>query len=143
VSGKPLLRHFNSFVWPSIRKHIDTIIGNSMLIVGSSEHINVWNDNWLGDNLLSLLDLPNTLASSDHRKVTSLITNGQWDVPQGMLSIPVVADRILHTIIPICPMQDQLVWLHSPECGCSSLGFTYLASLHSPFSHFYILASDA
>jgi len=48
-----------------------------MWIVGSGENINMWNDNWLDDTLLSVLDLPNMLASSLLGKMSSLISNGQ------------------------------------------------------------------
>lgn len=110
VAGRPLTRHFSSSIWPGIPNHFDTIIGNSMWIVGSGENINMWSD-----TLLSLLELPDTLAPSLLGKVSSLISNGQWDLPHGLLSIPLVADRIHNTIIPSIPLQDKLVWLHSPD----------------------------
>jgi len=40
LASKPLLFHFSSSVWPGIRKHMDTIIGNSMWVVGRGENIN-------------------------------------------------------------------------------------------------------
>ena len=103
-----------------------------MWIVGSGENINMWNDNWLDDTLLSVLDLPNMLASSLLGKMSSLISNGQWDLPQGLLSIPLVVDHILNNIIPSSPLQDQLVWLHSTD-GDLSLKQAY-AFLHPSVS---------
>jgi hypothetical protein len=75
----------------------------------------MWTDNWLGDSLLSLLNLPDALAPSlsGQLQVSSLNQNRQWVLLQMLLSFPLVADRIQNTIIPIRPLQDCLVWLHS------------------------------
>lgn len=87
---------------------MDTIIGNSMYIFGSGDHINVRTDNWLGETLLLLLDLPVALAPSLYGKVSSLMTNGKWDFPLVFLSFPLI------------PLPYQLVWLHSIDGDLSS-----------------------
>lgn len=135
---------------------METVLSNSMWIVGSGEQINMWTNNWLGDSLLSLLDLPASLAPSLPEKVSSIITNGQCDLPQVLLFFPLVTDRIIKTIIPIDPLQDHLIWLHSsdgdlsskhayafhnPLSRCPLFGGPYLASKHPPFSLLYLLAS--
>lgn len=99
---------------------MESVLSNSMWIVGSGEQINMWTNNWLGDSLLSLLDLPASLAPSLPEKVSSIITNGQYDLPQVLLFFPLVTDRIIKTIIPISPLQDHLIWLHSSDGDLSS-----------------------
>ncbi|KEH16904.1 hypothetical protein MTR_0070s0030 [Medicago truncatula] len=98
-----------------------------MWIVSRNEQINMWTNNWLGDSLLSLLDLPASLAPSLPEKVSSIITNGQWDLPQVVLFFPLVTDRIIKTIIPISPLQDQLIWFHFSDGDLSSKhAYTFL-----------------
>ena len=109
----PLKCHFNSSVWSGIRKHMDTIIGNSLWIVGSGDRINAWTNNWLGETLLLLLDIPVTFAPSLYGKVSSFIMKGQWDLPQVLLSFPEVVARIRNTIISVTPLTYQLIRLHS------------------------------
>jgi len=70
--------------------------------------------------VVSLLDLPASLAPSLPEKVSSIITNGQWDLPQVLISFPLVTNRIIKTIIPISLLQDRLIWLHSFDCDLSS-----------------------
>jgi len=56
-----LRRHFQSSVRQGIIIHIDIVIANSVWIVGTSEHINVWTDNWSGSPLFEMLTLPQHL----------------------------------------------------------------------------------
>jgi len=57
VACKPLHRHFKSFVWSGIRKHMVTIIGNLIWIIGSGEKINMWTDNWMGATFKIILPI--------------------------------------------------------------------------------------
>jgi len=52
---RPILCYIKLPVWSSIKMHISIVTSNSIWIVGTSENINLWSDNWLGGPLLDLL----------------------------------------------------------------------------------------
>lgn len=56
-NGRSSLNYFKSSVWSSIKMHVRTVNSNSVWVVVTSENINLWSDNWLGELRVDLLQI--------------------------------------------------------------------------------------
>ena len=100
---------------------MDTILDNSIWLIGNGERINLWLDNWLGASLVSILNINSDAFSSLSIKLSSVIDAGRWRLPPILLSNSVVAASISNITLPVTPLIDKLVWLHTPDSDCNAL----------------------
>lgn len=75
-NGKPLRHYFKSSVWYGIKTYIDMVIANSLWIVGNSENISLWSDNWLGVPLVDLFNIDPIFHAGFTSKVSEIIFEG-------------------------------------------------------------------
>jgi len=101
--------------------HMDTVLDNSIWLIGNGERINLWLDNWLGASLVSILNINSDAFSSLSIKLSSVIDAGRWRLPPILLSNLVVAASISNITLPVTPLIDKLVWLHTPDSDCNAL----------------------
>ena len=118
-NGKPLDHYFKSSVWSGIKIHIDTIIANSLWIVGTGENISLWNDNWLGASLVDLFNVDPYFHVGFTEKVSKIIVDGDWNLPPTLM-IDVVTDRLASIVLPRVPLPDTFVWSHCADGKLSS-----------------------
>ncbi|XP_019432659.1 PREDICTED: uncharacterized protein LOC109339643 [Lupinus angustifolius] len=116
-------RYFKSSIWPGIKDHWHLVFNNSIWLVGERLNINFWKDNWLGDPLVELLDIPPHLHSSLHAKVDDFIHNSNWIIPDTLaIRHPMISKKIASTIVS--EGMDKFVW-HNTNDGTLSLKATF------------------
>jgi hypothetical protein len=113
-SGRPIRRHFKSFVWLGVKEHMDTILANFIWLIGNGECINLWLENWFGTPLVFLISiLPSIVVCTT--SYLFYIADGKWKVPASFLVNPLVAASIDHITLPVIPLPAQCVWPCSPD----------------------------
>jgi hypothetical protein len=79
--NRPITYHIYSSLWSSIKEEFSTTMNNSIWLLGSGENINFWNDNWCGNSLSELFNIPRHISQSLSSKVSDFISNGHWRIP--------------------------------------------------------------
>jgi len=104
-----------------------TVLENSIWIIGTSEKINLWLDNWMGATLVSTLNSPSSMYPHLTSKLQSVIVNGKWQPIPSILNYPTVAANILKITLPVTPLSDIRVWIHASDGILSAkMAFQYL-----------------
>jgi len=72
------IRHhyIKSSVWHGIKVHMDTVIDNSIWVIGNGGKINLWLDNWLGAYLVSIMNIAPSNFSYSHVAALSFLYVG-------------------------------------------------------------------
>jgi len=125
--GQPTQRQLQSSVWPSIKTKIGFVIDDSLWLIGDGNCVSLWHDSWLGVPLVDLLDIPPNLGKHLFGTLNSLIKDGCWHLPPEFPCQPDIMSRIKGILLPITPLDDQLVWRHSLDGLLSAkLAFNFL-----------------
>jgi len=155
--GLPRNRYFKSFIWPGVKDKLNMVAANSRWVIGDGEDIHLWLDNWLGESLVSLLNIHTRTFPSLHAKLTSVIVNGKWQLPSFIYDFPLVTNQIMEITLPISTLPDERIWIHASDGILSAklafnflhpsptqiyLGLLYLASVHPAISLLCILEAD-
>jgi len=64
---------------------------------------------------LDLLKVAPHLHENFDGTVADVIMNGRWNIPQELLDVPEVANRIGSVVLPTSNLPDVLVWSHSSD----------------------------
>lgn len=112
-NGRSSLNYFKSSVWSSIKMHVRMVNSNSLWAVGTDENINLWSDNWLGEQRVDLLQIDSVHHANFSGMVADVIVDGQWNFPNCLM--PHVNPLLASVVLPASPLLDTLVWLHSPD----------------------------
>jgi len=96
------LHYYKPSVWSTIKMH-----------VGTSENINHWSDNWLGEPLVGLLQIDSIHHANFSGTVLDVIVDGRWNFPDCLL--PRVNYLLVSVVMLVSPLPDTLVWPHSPD----------------------------
>ena len=118
--GQPCARYFKSSVWSGIKEHINTVLLNSIWVVGTGDRIHFWTDNWLGAPLVDLMNLD--VAFHRHLKgmLSEAIVNGAFVLPTALTDLGDIKERVDNIALPHSPLPDVLVWKHSSDGTLSS-----------------------
>jgi len=136
INGKPLRHYIKSSVWYGVKIQIDTVLANSLWIVGSGDYISLWNDNWLGVPLVDLFNVDPFFHPGFTGKVSDIILDGGWNLPPTLM-IDDVTDRLASIVLPRVPLPDTFVWSHAADGKLSSkmaLQFLKLAAPQLPWA---------
>jgi len=118
TNGRLTMGYIKSSVWTSLKVHVGTSISNSLWVVGTGANINLWADNWLGESLVDLFHIAPFLHDSFTATVADVIFDGDWNLPSDLL--PHVNSLLDTIVLPVSPLPDSLVWMHSPDGGLTS-----------------------
>lgn len=111
---KPIKYHIQSSIWSSIKSEFTNILENSNWIIGDGQLINFWNDNWLGQPLVSTLNLNPNIAQQLEAKVCDFIVNHEWNIPNHFSTLfPIIKQIPNQIVIPKIHMEDSLYWKHT------------------------------
>lgn len=114
-------RHYiKSSVWHGLKLHMDTIIDNSIWMIGNGDKINLWLDNWLGVSLASIMNIDPNNFRSFSSKLSSVIDAGRWRLPPMLISNDMVATSISHITLSLTSLLDVLVWPHTTDGGLTA-----------------------
>ena len=106
--------HVFSSIWSGIKNEYQTIIDNSIWLVGDGENINCWIDNWCGEVLAHSLNLSSSQLQSLPNKLCNFVRSNQWYFPAGMFDTnPNLYSLVNQVTIPTVRRRDKLVWKHS------------------------------
>jgi len=73
-----------------------------------------WQWEWY-QPLVELLAIPPNIRKNLSGSLNSLIKDGYWHLPPKLACQPEIMSRITTICLPITPLDDQLVWKHSPD----------------------------
>ncbi|PNY16683.1 reverse transcriptase [Trifolium pratense] len=112
--GVPVARYIRSSVWPGIKPHIATVNQQTRWFIGSGDNILFWSDNWLGNYLIELLHIPQSLQGTV-RSFTH--NNNSWRVPHCIVDKDPASSfthnnnswRVPHCIVDKDPAVAQLI----------------------------------
>jgi len=90
-------------------------MANSLWIVGTSERIYFWTDNWLGETVVDLIQLDSVFHAHLHGKVSEVIVNGGWHLPAALRYFGDIQSRLNALVLPTIHLPDELVWAHAPD----------------------------
>jgi len=111
---KPIKYHIYSSLWSSMKDEFHVVNNNIIWLLGNGEKINFWNDSWCGAPLSQALQIPDLISQNLTSKVSDYISNGSWDIPDPLLQIfPILNRLVQQATIPLEPKKDQLLWKHS------------------------------
>jgi len=108
--GLPRNRYFKSSIWPGVREFIPIVYENLIWIIGTGKNINLWLDNWMGNTLVALLDIPIELFPFLDASLASVIINGKWQIPPFLLDHPLMAANIVEITLSTSPLPGRRVW---------------------------------
>lgn len=106
--GQPIRHFFMSSVWHGVKYHLDSVLQNSLWIVGKGDQINLWTDNWLGEPLVTLFHIDTFFHSSFSGKVSEVIANGTWNLPAPLL-VHEITSRLSSVTLPQVHLPDTFV----------------------------------
>jgi hypothetical protein len=78
---KPICYHVFSSMWSSIKHKFPDIKCNSFWNLGNGQDINFWLDNWCGEPLVEMLQIPPHIHNSLTSSMDMFITNHEWSIP--------------------------------------------------------------
>ncbi|XP_019425141.1 PREDICTED: uncharacterized protein LOC109334024 [Lupinus angustifolius] len=105
----PATRHFRSSIWSRIKENWHACNSNSIWLIGAGHQINFWKDNWLGEPLVELMNIPQELHSSLLSSVACFRQGNSWTIPSFMNRFfPNIIEKIAKTTI--AGNLDRLVW---------------------------------
>lgn len=79
--SKPVAYHVNSFIWPALRNCYAMVLENSTWLIGDGKTMNFWNDKWLEEPLVKLMNIPDSWQKSLLVVVKDFISNRCWNIP--------------------------------------------------------------
>lgn len=85
-NNKPRTHHIKSSIWLGISHHYKSVIENIRWVIGTSENINYWNDNWLEHLLSDLINILLHYRKMILIKVENLIDRSVWVIVQVLTS---------------------------------------------------------
>ena len=88
---------------------------NSVWIIGNSNDINLWLDNWIGTSLVSLLNILMHMYPSLTVKLSTVIVDGKWQIARPLIDFPAVAENILNITLLVTPLPYKRVWKHATD----------------------------
>lgn len=92
----------------------------------------LWFDNWMGSSLVSLMEFPPHLFPRLKANLSFVMADGKWNIPRIILDFPLVAAQIMLVTLPVSPLSDKCIWIHSLDGELSAkLAFQFL-NLSSP-----------
>ncbi|CAL0327882.1 unnamed protein product [Lupinus luteus] len=77
----PSTRFFKSSIWPGIKENWYTSSNNAIWLVGEGHGVNFWLDNWIGEPIVDLLNIPMHLQPSLKANCSSFIDGSRWIIP--------------------------------------------------------------
>ncbi|KAF1892575.1 hypothetical protein Lal_00011042, partial [Lupinus albus] len=80
-------RYFKSSIWSGIRDNWSLVNMNSTWLASDGLQNNFWKDNWLGDPLIDILDIPQETHDSMRAKVVDFIIDSKWIIPSYIASL--------------------------------------------------------
>ncbi|MCH80766.1 putative ribonuclease H protein, partial [Trifolium medium] len=106
--GAPVRSSPRSSIWSGIKPYFDTVILNSMWIVGSGNQISYWKDNWLGVPLVEAMHIPLRAHKLLTARVSDLIEDFTWVIPTDIADFDsALVEKIMSTVIPRQPYDDR------------------------------------
>lgn len=75
-NGRSSSNYFKSSVWSSIKMHVRMVNSNSLWVAGTGENINLWSDNWLGEQRVDLLQIDPVHHANFSGMVADVIVDG-------------------------------------------------------------------
>lgn len=85
-----------------------------------AKKINLWLDNWLGSSLVSVFNINPAAWKSLCFTLFSVLDAGRWRLPPPLLSNSVVVASILNITLPVTPLLDKVVWIHTTDGDLSA-----------------------
>ncbi|KAF6143323.1 hypothetical protein GIB67_039106 [Kingdonia uniflora] len=110
-AGNFLIITKGSSIWAGVRGALEDVSAHSGWVIGDGDFIDLWRDNWCSP--LSLKDMINDDAipwSDLKAKVSYIITEGRWSIPN---NLQLIFDRFgvdIHTIKINHHKPDRRVW---------------------------------
>ncbi|GAU17865.1 hypothetical protein TSUD_329910 [Trifolium subterraneum] len=99
-----------------MKPHFNTVVNQSIWLIGNGERISYWNDNWLGKPLVDLLQIPRSIAKRLHSSVADMIADNVWIIPNYISDVDAnISYRIFATVLPITQVEDRFVWKDSMD----------------------------
>jgi len=126
---RPIKHHVFSSIWSGIKHKFLEIQFYSAWMFGNGAKINFWSDNWTGQILSDLLQIPDWIKSHLKASIRDFIHN-QWCIPDDLHNMfPNLHNIISKVEIPREDIEDERVW--SPaDNGLMSLKAAY--TFHAP-----------
>ncbi|KAE9620126.1 hypothetical protein Lalb_Chr02g0160441 [Lupinus albus] len=122
----PSTRYFKSAIWHVIKANWNMVMHNSLWLMGDGTKVNFWKDNWIGDALVDLLNIPLSLQSALVAKVSDFVLNTLWTIPRVIAeAYPNVVEDIIQ--IHTSSRHDKLVWQGTSDGSLSlKAAFDYI-----------------
>ena len=118
--------HIFSSIWSSIKSEYNNLLENTKWLLGNGESISFWKDQWCGNSLNNVLNIPNSISMHLAARVSDFIHNFQWKIPQAVsIVFPNISSLVNQVIIPVERKKDKLVWINSSK-GDLTLKDAYL-----------------
>ncbi|MCH80179.1 ribonuclease H protein [Trifolium medium] len=106
--------HIFSSIWSSVKEELSVIMDNSIWLLGDGVDLNFWSDNWCGEPLCDLLNIPCHIVPFLSSKVVDFIVNGCWSIPSPLAqAYPTLSSILSNVVIPLEHSHDKLLWKHS------------------------------
>ncbi|KAF1886785.1 hypothetical protein Lal_00046022 [Lupinus albus] len=105
----PLKRYFKSSIWSGIKPNWSKTTQNSLFLVGNGHDTNFWTDNWLGDPLVEILQIPEFLHNSLQAKVADFYDGTNWLIPQLLFDKCLQLGARMSQIHPTID-RDNIIW---------------------------------
>ncbi|CAI8619823.1 unnamed protein product [Vicia faba] len=83
---------------------------NSVWKVGSGDKINVWKDNWCGQSLVSLLQIPEYRHNNLKSTLSDIIQNKCIILPSLLVSLHSNLSQLVAEVCPNVLQADKLKW---------------------------------
>ncbi|XP_026398770.1 uncharacterized protein LOC113294598 [Papaver somniferum] len=132
-NGNWISYYKRSSIWPGIRWIIQDFNDLTRWDVGDGKQISLWNDRCIYDDPISKLYLDHPVITlNPNLKVSSLIVNGQWMIPENFL-------QIIHTDqLPVLRNGAYtLIWCNSHSGVFSVVDAMKKISSHMPILHWH------
>ncbi|XP_026383854.1 uncharacterized protein LOC113279375 [Papaver somniferum] len=106
INGEWITGYKKSSVWPGLNWVMGEVHQHTRWIPGTGERIYVWRDNWVKDkSLYELFPDDDYILQNKDMKVSNLIVEGEWLIPQRMLHYFRVEELPV-----ISRSEDKMIW---------------------------------
>jgi len=98
-------------------------------VVGTGDKIYFWIDNWLGEPLVDILHIDPMVHINFNGLLSDVITNGAWNFPAEVSSVPAVSSRLSSIVLPSSAIPDLLSCPLAPNGKLTAkFSFSFLKS---------------
>ncbi|KAH6788720.1 hypothetical protein C2S51_003726 [Perilla frutescens var. frutescens] len=99
-------------IWPGIMQLAQTLVKESICIIGTSSNVDFWHDNWLGYVIIDKLQIPHDVHAKLADRVGDFLSNGVWRFTASFVrSFSEILNDILR--VKIVPGEDERIWSKS------------------------------